>query len=340
MLFGYDGGFGQWKIVSSEKERKGESLIGNIALVDDIENEVMSNLDNSYYVKFKGQKYIVGKDAIICSSNAHRDTGEDRNKTEELIKLLTALSVATDNLYERIELLICLPLSSFHSRREEYETFLKGSFSIEIWNNYWVKKHFDIIKVKVLLQGVASVYDFVLDNNGEIKENPKAIEILTSRIAVVDPGYKTTEVVVLDNMKYDSNYDLPLERVGIKEGYARLVKELAKNKKTMIVKQIDDMPAIVRKGYVEIPNEVDISDLIDVAFSDIAVKIESHMQSTLGDFRNFKCVLVIGGGGNILYDKFNKIHAATNTYLAPNAEMCNARGAFKYGQLLKLEGRF
>lgn len=339
MFVSFDGGFGQWKICTEDTVKKGESIVGSINKIEN--NELVKNKDTDMIcIEFRGKKYIVGKDASIYSSNAHHDTGKTRNQEDELIKLLASLCLIAEDTINDIELAICLPLSSYHSQKESYKNLFQGIFHVKyLFDNEWKPLTFKINKVKPILQGLASAYDFTLDSEGDIQENEKSLIVLQSKTAVIDPGYKTTEVIVLDNMKYNSNYDLPLE-YGIKEGYGRLIKELARDNNIGIVKQLDEMPEIVREGYLEMPNKIDISNHIDKVFSDMAKKVESDIEAVLGDIRNYKCILFTGGGSNILYKWFNRFHENTNCYLTKDPEFSNVKGALKYINLLNNKGRF
>lgn len=345
-LVGIDLGYGQVKVYSANKKLKFLSAVGipvsdfgrNAAVADD-------ELIDWLTVTYGGQKYYVGHNAIVNSRNGRFSLRQNKAETNDnIIKLITGLALLTDKeqTYEEFYVVTGLPVLEYKNQKDKLENMmLNGGKPFEFimhYGDYEVKKKLLIKGVKVISQGEAGFYDYVLNENGELI--PSQAGEVSGTVMVVDPGYRTTDVVTMENGKYIE----PLSdqfNMGVNQIHQELIKLIMNE--FNIKKELKDMDDIVRnKIFYFNKNEYNIKKIIDEACKPFTDNIVDNLINLSNDqLGTMQKILLTGGGANIIFELMRKnIGNIIDVEIMKDAEFGNAEGYYKYGVLLQKNNMF
>jgi plasmid segregation protein ParM len=346
-LAGVDLGYGQVKVFSNNEKIKFLSAIGtpvsDFSRVAAVTNG--QELLNSLTITYEGQKYYVGHNAIINSRNGRLTLRQNKSATaENKVKLITALALMTteEQTDATFDLITGLPVLEFKNQKDElYNSIYNNGNPFEFQMHYGpniVDKKITIRNVKVISQGEGAFYDYVLSSEGTIRED-KAAEV-GGTVMVVDPGYRTIDVVTMENGRYIEPLSDQINRgvFHIHQEILRLIMERLNVKKEL--REIDE---ITRSGELFYNKKIyNIQQIIEDAVkpfaNDVVESLYTISNDTLGSIQK---VILTGGGSSLIYPYVSDaLSSVVEVALMENAEFSNASGYHKYGLLLKSAGAF
>lgn len=346
LLVGIDLGYGQVKIFSEGKSKKFVSAVGTPissfgrATAVATEEELL----NSLAMTWNGQTYYVGKNAIVNTRNGRLTLRQDKTATDHnIVKLLTGLALLMDEdqEYAEFDVVTGLPVLEYKNEAENLkQTLLNGGKVFAFDMHYGpkiVRKKLFIRQAEVISQGEGAFYDFILDKTGNIVN--KRAELVSGTVMVVDMGYRTTDIVTMENGRYLETLSDQLNK-GVNSIHQEVLRLIMQE--VGVKKELREMDEIVRTGVLfHNRKEIDVNKIIDkvaVPYAeDIVENLHIISNDTLGSVNH---VILTGGGAEIIYSfvgaQLNKI---VDSSVMENAEFTNATGYFKYGLLLKSAGQ-
>lgn len=341
-LAGIDLGYGQIKIRVEDIIKKFLSASGtpvsnfgrSVALVT--EQEILNNLS----ITLNGQTYYTGRNAIVNTRNGRLTLRQGKaDDIHNKVKFLTALALYTDMYQEdaSFDIVTGLPVLEFKHEAEALEKMMTNNdnvFHFEMnYGNVTVPKRIKIDTVKVISQGEGAFYDFVLDEKGNII--PSRAEIVAGKVMVVDIGYRTTDIVTMDNGSYIEILSDQFNKGvnSIHQEILRLIME-----EFGIKKELRDMDEIVRdKAFMHNTKIYDVEHIIHKAAKPFAEDIIENLHTISNDqLGAVNHIIFTGGGSEIVYLFVQRLlKDIVQSSLMENAEFCNANGYYKYGLLLQ-----
>lgn len=287
MNIGLDIGRGNVKAITMDKKVKFESYAGKARELD------FENKNDKYIIDINGEKYFTGE--LAKREGMARGFQKNKLDYERTLPLaLTGLYLATGS--ELNNIVIGLPISDYKTQREELESFLKGSYEVAIDQ----KRVIRINNVKAFPEGAGAYFNLVLNNQGKVVNT----ELATSKVGIVDIGYKTTNIVVFENMKYIDRLSVSLP-YGVHQAFNMIYKRLSRTE--------------------DITPEQAENITTGIEFEQLANRIKNEINKFWGNTL-FKIYLV--GGGSYLLKRYFDFEAISN------AEFANAEGYFKIAQML------
>lgn len=346
-LVGNDLGYGQVKTVSGEMRSRFLSAVGTpisdfgrVAAIT-TEKELLESLSMTY----DGKKYYVGHNAIVNSRNGRLTLRQNKAESEDnKIKFMMALALFTqeDQEYAEFDVVTGLPVLEFKNQKDKlYNMIFNYGRPFEFVMHYGfksVKKTIKIKNVKIISQGEGAFYDFILDNNGKLVK--EAASLVGGMVMVVDPGYRTTDIVTMENGKYIETASDQFNK-GINQMHQEVLRLTME--RLNIKKEMKDMDDIVRSGKLfHNMKEYNMTKVIADAAGPYAEDIVDQLHSLTNDqLGSMQRVLLCGGGAEIIYPYVKTLlNGIIEVSILPNAEYCNASGYYKYGMLLKSAGGF
>lgn len=341
MLIGIDLGYGQVKSSSLDKQYKFLSTVGT-PVSDFGRSATVSNMDellNSLAITYNNTKYYIGYNAVTNTRNGRFSLRQNKAGLEEnKIKLLTTLALFTDmnQIDAEFEIVSGLPVLEYKNQKDIlFDMIYNHNEPFEFtmhYGNKSVNKNIKINKVKIISQGEASFYDYILDNNGNI-DKKKAADVL-GRVMVVDPGYKTTDIVTMENGKYIEILSDQLNQ-GINQVHNECIKLILN--KYNIKKEMKEIDNVIRqKTLFYNKQNIDISDIVKEASKPFAEDILDNLINLSNDqLGSLQTLILTGGGGSIIADYIKEeLKDTVDVILMKDSEFSNANGYCKYGKLL------
>lgn len=342
ILAGIDLGYGQVKSKAKGENKKFLSAVGTpvsnfgrtVAIVT--EQELM----NSLAINYDDQTYYVGRNAIVNTRNGRLTLRQgkaehDHNK----VKFLTSLALYTDMYQEDAEFDIVtgLPVLEFKNESAALEAMMTNNgkpFEFEMqYGNVTVPKRITIGTVKIVSQGEGAFYDFVLDETGSII--PERAAIVGGTVMVVDIGYRTTDIVTMENGRYIEPLSDQFNK-GVNTIHQEILRLIMEE--FGIKKELRDMDQIVReRSFMHNTKIYNVDHIITKAAIPFAEDIIENLHTISNDqLGAVNHIIFTGGGAEIIYPFAERLtKGVVESSLMENAEFCNANGYHKYGLLLQ-----
>ena len=347
-IIGLDLGYGYVKVSSGEINIKFLSIIGN-PISDFAKASAISSLNellNTLTIIYQGKTYYIGYNAQLNTRNGKISLRQDKydNDEQSKIKIMTALALMTDeNQYTaEFDVILGLPVLEYNSQKEKVKNIILNNnqpfeFTMK-YGNKSVNKQIKCNKVLVLSQSEAVFYNYILSSYGNIIESRNSN--VAGKVAVVDIGFRTTDVVTMEDGRYLETFCDQLNSgvVQIHQEILRLIMQ-----EYNVKKELKDIDLITRnKQFFYNTKTYNIEHIIKKASEPFADNIiESLYTIHNGDLGNLNMILLAGGGAELTFDYIkDKLKNTVKIEKIYNSEFANSQGYYKYGMLLKNNGRF
>lgn len=290
------------------------------------------------HIRIDGTDYYLGDMAIRDSENSTRIFERERFRNENtLILLHSAIQMVVSPKCNAVVLSTGLPLEYFKSQQNDFkETLMKKSLEVE-WIEGMPKatRKIRIVQSIILPQGMASFYAILMNSENKINY-PDLTE--GSEIAVIDVGYRTTDVCVAQ-MQSSIAFKpiIPLSNT-IDSGVVNLIQNIKSDYHELTGgAALDDSKAerIIERGYITFRGKkLDFKNTVKKDIEKVTDSILDKL-STLWKDRSdtFDKIFVVGGGGRLfkefLQNKFNN-----QLIYIEQSQFANATGYLRVAKLM------
>lgn len=263
-----------------------------------IRKEGLSVEDTKYFY----DRVLIGELAKKYTGAPERPTGmvskvdQKINYTSAIVA--TAMSLIRDgNVGEvgNVDMFVVLPPLEVKNKHEVFESRVKGSYTV-IFNKMNKVVKFRVAEVKCYAESQAAIISFLFNRNGTLTSEAQRFK--EGCILSMDIGASTTDLVVIENLKYN-------ERTGqtYKNGGNICITALKGLIEGNIGLYYDDptIEEILKSGRRRSGNKfVDASDLVKKAKQayarDIVNEIQNYFRTIAMPIQNMRAIVVSGGG--------------------------------------------
>jgi plasmid segregation protein ParM len=263
-------------------------------------------------------RYFVGDLALRQSDVRFASTKDSKAETwTSEILLETALGILSPN--EPVNLVTGLPVDFYFTQKDAFVNMLEGINESGSYHLQVGRKRFTvnprIQNHKIVAQPLGTAMDYLLTNDGQFEN----IEAAKKRLLVIDLGFYTLDLLILDAMDIGKASSSPPE-LGISTAY-KLLRGYLKEK---FGKAPDrhELDRYVIAGEYE---GYDISPLIHKAFKALAAQIMLEIEGLNTKFHKY----LITGGWASLIAEYLDLHDKEVF-----GQMANVRGYEKIGRRL------
>ncbi|WP_332629178.1 ParM/StbA family protein [Halalkalibacter flavus] len=264
-------------------------------------------------------RFFVGNLAVRHSDVKYasiKDSKAESWTTNVLLK--TALGCLAPR--EGINLVTGLPIDFYFSQKDALNEMLQqfncgDYYKIDIAKEVTYTARPTIRASKIVPQPLGSAMDYLLDDSGNFARLDEA----KKRILVVDVGYFTLDLLVIDALEINKKSCSPPE-LGVDTAY-RLLQQYLKEK-------LGKAPARHELDYVVISNEYEgynVEPLVAKAFRALATQIQNEVESLN---MNFNRCLITGGAAPLIAHYLQ----IGDSYVLPDPQLANVRGYEKIGR--------
>lgn len=346
-------------IFADRRELKLRSLSEDIIST---QTKLIDNLDVSVRDVSTGltYEYFIGR---LAYEEGGTNKGHlwDNDKTGPKGKAAIAVTLALASINKpgtnQFHLIMNLPVAQFH---EPYIMPLKkklpGIYEVtfHLGRGKSITTVVEILEeVRVMVQGTGFIVEHLFGFPKEIMEKhphkdlgqlakiaqviPYKGEFPNEHISVIDIGYRSTEVIVLNkNLKEIDAISDGFDDLGVRQAHARVKAELEKHGVTYSLESIDKVFREKRATMldpdtgVEVPvAKESLEKLIDKALREMVNAILAKLQVLWSNKEQRIDIIIIAGGGGLLAEKHLKQALGKTTpkiFLAKNPVMGNAIG--------------
>lgn len=337
-LFALDLGNIQTKIKSSKREKV---LPSRFTYYEDLGNQStsisQSKLDIKEYkpIYDKDFSYAWGADISKAKVKRFTDTiGFENRYSSENFRLLSSFAIgelaqdfqkAKDGILE-INIVTGVPTDEFNETSvKSIMSVLNGDHNITINNTSLVVR---VNEVKVLPQSIGTVYNELLDLNGNITNK----EYEDETVSVVDCGGGTILIDTLNNMNLSETGRVQ-EEYGAHALYDSIITECKKNQISLTRNNIEEILREQKDKYFFKPNKnesFDISNIVNKDIKKYTNNLINIVDSTLKGTSHIDTLFFTGGGANII-NKKQVLDRYERAIFIKNSETANVNGFYKYG---------
>lgn len=183
-----------------------------------------------------------------------------------------------------------------------------------------------IAHVAAVSEAVAGWLDYVVDNDGRIRE-----ELANQYVAIGDAGGRTYDLAVIQNGQVLMNYSGTMDH-GMLDIYEAVSAYVADTLNAPVELPKYMLADAVRSGVIRVgAREVDVRGVVDRQKKELAERIQAFAHSRLGSQgMMIDKFLHVGGTAVALKDRLHEVFPKISE-IPPEPQFANARGMYKYG---------
>ncbi len=291
-IMGIDVGFGFTKAYNSKNSVIFKSLIG-----DATEIQFRSALDETsaasrLHISLEGKSYFLGNYAELQSSITEYTLDQD-TLLEKFVKIMAvaAAGVCTDS-EGPINVVTGLPVGFLKRDSRRLKEMIKGFHEITFHseNGDQTTRQIHIDQVHVIPQPIGSIFNLIFDEFGKITNRPLA----TSKIGVVDVGFKTTDFSIFDHLQYVERGSSTID-TGISKCFSVIANKLRQESGINI--ELYRIFKFIESGTIKIKGkEYNITSLKKKVYNHAASTIASHLNRLWENDWDIDTIVLSGGG--------------------------------------------
>lgn len=278
----------------------------------------------------KGNVFTLGDIENSLPTNINEYPFSDLNRAI----VFYALHVAgIDVLNEDIVITTGLPFKHYYKNKKPNEKLIdakinnlmpiEGNPQIKSKNGFPIP---NIVSHMVLPEGVAAWFNFAMDVDKETGQVVPNKEFLSKKIAIVDIGGRTTDIVVVQNFDTDSEYCATID-VGMLNVH-EVIREAVLDEYEVRLSN-EEIDRAVEDDVVKMYGEmVDIKDIVNQAKLQVIGEINNEVKKKLGNGSIFDKIIFVGGGASV-FENYLKDWFPRNGMIAENPIFSNAEGMLK-----------
>ncbi|GAE93042.1 hypothetical protein JCM21714_2074 [Gracilibacillus boraciitolerans JCM 21714] len=339
-----DVGYGFVKVISSNgKKVLFPSVVGSgreRMLANFLDEKEQEETDLSeIHIKLNGKHYFIGEMALKNSTDGSRVFERERyNHEYSQILMHAAIQLVVEKGTEEVVLFTGLPLSYMESQKDKFkQKLLQETINIEwITGKTKGQKQIVIKEAYIFPQGFSALWATLLNHEG--KTTNKDLFAEGNQIAVIDIGFRTTDLCVIEMQDNASFKALAPFSDTLDQGVVNLYEnikvayrnqtggqDLSENK----IKRILSQKNISYKG-----KKIDLTEEVREAHESVANAINDRINKLWKDESDtFDHIYVVGGGGSLFMDYLqsnfdNRLESIVASQFA------NAIGYYRIGKIM------
>jgi len=323
MNVGVDLGYGFLKVTDGSHEWIVPSVVGtgrDVAYHSEL--TLRTEEQDNLVVEVDHQRYFVGSLAVRQSGIAVRSLAENRPADPNAkILFLAALGLVAGRTGEVFNVVTGLPTMYYGPYRDDLNAMIMGDHRVTFHSGgNAVEKLFTVDRARIIPQPFGTVYDAFLDRAGNVENEALA----SSRVGVIDIGFRTCDFVVSDRLEYIERLSFSTS-TGLSAAYGLVADGILRQFR--IAKTNYELDGVMSSGILRAGGrDQDITGLRDDAYRQVADKVVTEAQS-VWSMNDLDAIYITGGGGKALAPFL--VPHFENVQLADSPQVANVHGFWK-----------
>jgi plasmid segregation protein ParM len=226
-----------------------------------------------------------------------------------------------------LKVVIGLPVNHFALLKQSFEDRLLGYHRVA-WvqaDGRRIPRNVHIRCIHFVIHPMGTFSGLIMDADGRMVANPYRHQ----KVALVDIGFRATNVIVMDRMRYSKRGSATIG-MGISRGLAFIDGQLRRRSGHRL--PFDQLYQAVRLGHIRIDAQFyNLERVRQEAFSRLATELAGHVGDVLAPQWDLDRLLLTGGGSRELADAIGPLLPGEVTQIenAQDARLNNAQGQWR-----------
>ena len=337
-ILAIDIGFGFTKATNGTRSLVFKSLLGeatDIQFKGGILGE--SSPDDNIHIEVDGKSYFIGEMAERQSNVRSFTLDQAQFFSTYLKPLALAAAAKLAGNFMPLGVVTGLPIGYYREYRESVARTLLGDHKVVLTalNGTREEKNIKISEVKVIPQPFGSLFNLMMNDNGELGDK----KYIHEKIGIIDVGFKTADFTVADRMRYSERGSRTTD-TGISKAFSMIAGKLREKSNVNI--ELYRLYEAVERGSIKIRGkEFDLKAPTELVFGQLATSIASEVDRLWTDEWDIDTIVLTGGGGMALAKYLQPLINGQVVTIEPakDARLCNVKGYWKYGRHLWTKGK-
>jgi len=326
---GVDVGFGFTKATNGNEYVIFKSIIGEYT---DIQFDFLledDQFEQNLQVKLGDNMFFLGELAEKQSLVKQYTLDQDK-LVSEFVKILaiSGVGMLTDEV-ETLNVVTGLPVGYYRRDAKKIQEILRGFHKIEFLSNKSKgrEKRLNIAKVKVVPQPMGSVFNLLFDEKGKVTNK----KLVSQKIGVVDIGFRTTDFVLLDHLRYVERGSTTTDN-GMSKCFGIIANKL--RQKAGVSIELYRLYEAIFSGSIKIKGkEYNIVNLKERVYSHFASQIATDINRVWENDWDIDLIVLTGGGAKELFNYIKPLVEGNIILVESKSDprLNNVMGYLKYG---------
>lgn len=337
-IVGLDVGFGFTKILKGRERCVFKSVYGDATEVQYRENVLgdTAKVDHLHLEMEEGD-FFVGE--LAERQSVDRFFTLDQNDfVARFVKILALAGLST--MVERnepVRMVTGLPVSQFNRHKKRIARILTDAHDFTVVDPDETRRD-TVIRIqdaRVVPQPFGTVLDLMLNDIGEVTDT----RFLNQKFGIIDVGFRTCDFTISDKAHYSERGSATTD-YGISRAFKSIASKI--DQSTGVQIELYRLYDAVDRGSIKIRGrEIDISPLVNAAFTQLAKVIANEVNRLWADDWDLDEIILTGGGGKVLapYLAPQVLGEVRAVDAGSDLRFNNVRGYHKYAMRLWSRGQ-
>jgi plasmid segregation protein ParM len=333
-VLGIDIGFGFTKATNGKDTLVFKSLLGDAADVQFWADFGDDAPTDHIHVTIDGESYFIG-DLAEQQSSVLNFTLDQERLLSDYVKILslTAAGMLTQNgssTHRPINLVSGLPIGFFKENHNRFNEQLTGHHTITFHSPDGKEtiREIYINKVRMLPQPMGSILNLLMNNDGKVANT----DLARQKIGVVDIGFRTTDLAILDRLRYINRGSKTID-MGIAKAFGVIANKL--REKSSVNVELYRLYRAAETGTITMRGHgFSFPKIREQVYSQLATSIADEVDRLWVNDWDIEAIYLSGGGSRELASFLEPLIVGNVIPVDPDqdARLNNVKGYFKYGR--------
>jgi plasmid segregation protein ParM len=335
-VLGIDIGFGFTKATNGKDTIIFKSLLGDAADIQFWADFGDNAPTDHIHVTIDGESYFIGDLAEQQSSVLNFTLDQERLLSDyvKILSLTAAGMLMQDESSTNIpiNLISGLPIGYFKENHNRFNEQLAGHHTITYHSSDGKQKNREIYinKVRMLPQPMGSIVNLLMNDNGKIG-NP---DLAKQKIGVVDIGFRTTDLAILDRLRYINRGSKTID-MGIAKGFGVIANKL--REKSSVNVELYRLYRAAETGTITMRGHgFSFPKIRDQVYSQLATSIADEIDRLWANDWDIESIFLSGGGSRELAGFLEPLIVGNVIPIDPDQDsrLNNVKGYLKYARYI------
>lgn len=328
-ILGIDIGFGFSKCLGQDKSVIFKSLLGDAVEMPFWSDFGVESSGEYIYATVDDATYFIGELAENQSNVRHFTLDQEKMLTDfvKVLALTGAGYIANGD--GSVNIVSGLPVVFFKQNKNRFAELLKGPHEIifKRLDGDSITRKITVEKVIMVPQPVGSALNLLLDDEGQIINK----RLAEKKIGVVDIGFRTTDLTILDHMQYIDRGSRTLD-TGMSKAFNVISTKLRERSGVNV--ELYRMYEAAKSGTIKIRGqEYNFTSIRDQVYTRMAESIANEIDRLWSEDWDIDTIVFTGGGSLEIVRYLTPLITGNMIPLRSDvdARYNNVKGYLKYG---------